>query len=1021
MRLIRALLVAAMLLQPFAASAALRSVFQYTHQRWSEESDAPRPVFAVAQDRRGYLWLATAVGVFRFDGTRFELISAGVDLVVHGPPSALLVRRNGDVWVNFERSGRFAAYRAGRLRFLRAPAAPHRVMSMHETRDGTVWVLTERIGVPLMRFRDGRWTSFGITAGAPLDNPFSMVVTGGGTVWVSFTGSVARVAPNGRRFEVVRRTPGALGRLSMDPQERIWLTERRGTYPITGPGGRGSPPPLRHAYATDAAQIRGWPAFDREGNLWIATYYDGLQRVPRPDPRGAASPAEAVSRVERFTSRDGLSANATTQIFQDMEGNVWAGTEDGLDKFWPATLRFEPLLTDTAAFGDLLLSASDGIVYIGQASTVYRVHPGGDPEPIFRTPVEPRTLCEAPDGAIWIGTNDREVVIWRDGRLRRLGQRVPVSTTIYDCAFDARGDYWVTAARGGMARFSAGRWQRMFGPSSDAFRPKSMVSDEHRRLVIQWNDRTLSRLDGSARRSTRIPFGDYQPFDVALHPVSPDTVFVAGRFGLARLRNGRFRTISAHRVPLFSGVNGMVQTPDGESWLAGPGGILRIASAELDRAFSHPVRAPSMQVFGAADGLGSAPHDHSRRSIVRGGDGRLWVATQTGTLWLDPADLSRSRMPPHVSVSALSADRVYRDPAGITLPAGTSDIEIDFAVLSFSNPRTPRVRYMIEGQDRDWVEAGMRRQAFYTNLAPGNYRFRVIAANEDGIWNEQGATLEFVIPPTFLQSWWFLFVCGLLALALLWLAYRLRVAQVAGRIRAGLEERLGERERIARELHDTLLQSVQGLVLRFQSVADRMPAELSSRAHLEEALKRADEVMAEGRNRVQDLRVAEFSGDLPELLRERAADAGFDPAIPVRIVVEGRPRPVHPLVAVELGRIAAEALFNIARHADARSVDITIRFTARQLGVEIRDDGIGISDDVLEKGHKPGHFGLLGMRERADRIGGNLSTDSRPGMGTAVTMTLPARHAFADQAPRRWLFSRLFTKLFRRRKEPSLA
>ena len=244
----------------------------------------------------------------------------------------------------------------------------------------------------------------------------------------------------------------------------------------------------------------------------------------------------------------------------------------------------------------------------------------------------------------------------------------------------------------------------------------------------------------------------------------------------------------------------------------------------------------------------------------------------------------------------------------------------------------------------------------------------MIAANNEGMWNRTGVSVDFEIPPTFLQSRWFLALCGVLALVLLWLIYRLRMAQVAGRIRSRLEERLGERERIARELHDTLLQSVQGLVLRFQSVANKMPAEGSSRAHLEAALKRADEIIAEGRNRVQDLRVADGSGDLPELLRERAVGTGFDPAIPIRIVVEGRPRPVHPLVAVELGRIAGEALFNVARHARANSVEITIRFAARQLGVEIRDDGVGIAEDVLEKGHKPGHFGLIGMRERAERI-----------------------------------------------------
>lgn len=1020
MRLIRALLVAAAtLLSATAAPAAppQRPLAHYTHQRWSEESDAPRPVFAMAQDRRGFLWVATAAGLFRFDGIRFEPISAGVDLVVHGAPSALLVRRNGEVWTSFERSRRFAAYAGGRLRFLPGPPAPHRVSVMQEAPDGTVWALTERIGQPLMRYRDGRWTTFGPEAGAPTDNPFSMVQTGDGTVWLSFTGAVVRLAPHASRFEYVRRETGARGRLSIDPQERIWLTDRHGTYPITGPGGRGAPPPLRFAYRTDAAQIRGWPRFDREGNLWIATYYDGLQRVARPDPRGAASAAEAVAAVENYTARDGLSSDLTTQLFQDAEGNVWLGTRNGLDRFWPASLRFEPRLADPAAFGDLLLRASDGSVYIGEASTVYRVRPGGRPEPILRTgAVEPRTLCEAPDGAIWIGTNDWRVTIWRNGAARPLGPRAPLDITVYDCAFDAAGDYWLTATLGGMVRFRAGRWEPMFGRAGPAFLPKSMTADARGRLFVHWNERHLALLDGPRRSLLAIPFGSYEPYDVALFAAAPDDLFVAGRFGLARLRGGRFQTIYARQAPLFSDLKGMVRTPGGDAWLASPGGILHMTAAQLESAFARPERAPAMHVFGAADGLRSQPHSHSRNAIVQGGDGRLWIATQSGTLWLDPAEITRSRATPRVAISALSADRVYRDPDTVTLPAGTSNIQIDFAVLSFANPRAARVRYRIEGQDADWVEAGTRRQAFYTNLAPGAYRFRLSAADADGVWSEEGASVSFEIPPTFFQSRWFVALCILLAAILLWLLYRLRVTQIARRIRAGLEERLGERERIARELHDTLLQGVQGLVLRFQSVANKLPAEAPPRAQLEDALKRADDVIAEGRDRVQDLRAADASGDLTELLRQRAAEAGFDPAIPVRIVVEGRPRPVHPLVSAELGRIAGEALSNAARHARARNVEITLRY-GRRLAVEIRDDGVGIGVEVLANGHLPGHFGLVGMRERAERIGGDLSLDSGPDMGCAVTVTLPARLAFADHAPPR----RRLADLFKRRKEPKRA
>jgi signal transduction histidine kinase len=382
---------------------------------------------------------------------------------------------------------------------------------------------------------------------------------------------------------------------------------------------------------------------------------------------------------------------------------------------------------------------------------------------------------------------------------------------------------------------------------------------------------------------------------------------------------------------------------------------------------------------------------------VQGGDGRIWIATETGTLWMDPRRIVRSDVLPGVAITSIAYEgHLARDPVSLALPAATSNIEIDFAALSFVDPKAVSVRYMLEGYDAGWIDPGARRQAFYTNLPPRDYRFRVIAANADGAWNRTGAAVSFEIPPTFLQSYWFLALCFALTVLLFWLAYRLHMAQVASRIRTRLEERIGERERIARELHDTLLQSVQGLVLRFQSVANRMPPGEPSRVHLESALRSADEVIVEGRNRVRDLRAGDTSGDPLANLQELADAAGFDPPVPIRIVVEGRPRQVHPLVAAEIRRIAGEALFNIARHARADSVDVAITYGDRQLGVQIRDDGVGIAPSVLAQGSKEGHFGLIGMRERAERIGGALLVDSAAGKGTDVTLTLPARLAYAE-------------------------
>jgi signal transduction histidine kinase len=365
---------------------------------------------------------------------------------------------------------------------------------------------------------------------------------------------------------------------------------------------------------------------------------------------------------------------------------------------------------------------------------------------------------------------------------------------------------------------------------------------------------------------------------------------------------------------------------------------------------------------------------------------------------MDPRRIVRTHLPPGVAIrSVTAADRLYRDPLSPRLPQATSSVEIDYAVLSFADPRQVRVLYKLEGFDKDWIDPGARRQAFYTNLKPGRYRFQVIAASNEEVWNRTGAAVAFDIPPTFLQSRWFVALCVVVTMALLWLFYRLRLAQLEQRIHVGHEARLSERERIARELHDTLLQSVQGLVLRFQSIANKMPPDEPVRGLMESALKRADDVIVDGRNRVRDLRTAESPDDLAAILEERGKAAGFDPPVPVHVVTEGVARAVHPLVAAEIGRIAGEALFNVARHAKARAVELTLHFADHQLSLRISDDGVGLPGEIVAKGHKPGHFGLLGMRERTQRIGGVLSIENRPGGGVEIIVKVPARLAYADK------------------------
>lgn len=1022
---LKALLIALALSPAFGVSADTRGLSQYTHQRWTQGSEAPAPVRAITQDRDGFLWLATDEGLFRFDGASFELIEPENTTERHGPPTALLVTRNGDVWTNYESSGQFAVYRAGALRLIETPRARNRITALAEGLDGAVWGLTARYDAEILRFKNGSWRTFDASDGLPLDDGMSMLVARDGAVWASYSNSVVRLASGAERFERVRSTPAGNGRLSQDRDGRIWLSEANGSYPLTGAAGRGAPPRLRSPYPIKDSQFRNVPLFDRNGNLWFARRNSGVGRLA-PGDLMATGPQRHPE--ESFLARDGLSSDVTYAVFEDREGNIWFGTERGLDKFRAATLRSDTLLTSPAVFGDKLLVGSDGSVYIGQANTIYRVRPGEDPTAILRNVREPQCMAEAPDGAIWIAFSSR-IIAWRQGRVSQLIDRPSIESshaTIHDCAFDRRGDFWFAAGGGGLHRYRRGRWEAIVQDVSNAddFYPMTLIADARGRIVLQWGRSHIALIDEPSRSVVALPFartaprkaqrdqGEGGPIPLTLYSARNGDLFVAGAFGLSRFRNGDARTILAE-PSRNARISGMTETLQGDFWIAYPRTIQRVTARELERAFANGTPLTPDVTLGFGDGLISRPHSHTQRAIVRGGDGRLWIATQTGTVSMDPARIVRNELPAGVAIRYLVADRrLYRDPKEVRLRPATANIEIDFAALSFADPHQVAVRYRLEGFDREWLDPGGRRQAFYTSLPPGRYRFRVIAANNDGVWNQAGAMTTFVIPPTFVQSGWFWVLCVAAGLCALWLMYRFRVAQIAERIRNRLEERSAERDRIARELHDTLLQGVQGLILRFQAVTERIPSVQTARGELEAALLAADAVIIDARDRVQDLRGKEGAGDIAALVEGLVAATPFGAETTVRVVVEGRPRPLNPLVAAEIARIVCEALMNIAHHARARSAEVAISFDARQLLVRIRDDGVGIPEEVLLRGARKGHFGMIGMRERAERIGAVFTAMSGAAGGTEVGLSLPIKLALVeDRSPKRYWLSRLLTRL----------
>src|SRR4030095_8753608 len=396
--------------------------------------------------------------------------------------------------------------------------------------------------------------------------------------------------------------------------------------------------------------------------------------------------------------------------------------------------------------------------------------------------------------------------------------------------------------------------------------------------------------------------------------------------GLSRIKDGHILTLTTQNGLPCNTVHWMMEDDAQSVWLYLSCGLVRIGQSELDAWASHPTQTIQVAVLDSSDGVSNHRFTGGYSPLVaKSADGKLWFVQSGGVSVIDPHHLPFNTIPPPVHIEQITADnKPYDATNGLRLPAGVRDLAIDYTALSLTAPEKMQVRVKLEGQDSDWRVPVNPRHAHYTNLGPGPYRFRVIASNNSGVWNEGGASLDFVIPPTWYQANWFRVLCVVAFLALLFAAYRLRVRQLATQFNMTLEARVSERTRIARDLHDTLLQSFQGTLRRFQSASNILPARpVEAKQRLDSALDQAAEAITEGRDAVQGLRSSAFeTNDLANGITAIATELNSDssgiesPAIDVE--VQGAPRNLNPIVGDEAYRIAGEAVRTALRHPPPR-------------------------------------------------------------------------------------------------------
>ncbi len=985
----------------------------FQHTAWTLADGAPPDIWALAQSPDGYLWLGTGAGLYRFDGVRFEPVRPA-----KGPPfpaidiTALLVGKSGELWIGYQ-SGGASVLRDGQLTNYMdgLPRAP--IHQFAQDQEGRVW-LTSDAG--MAEFSGGEWHAIGNHWNSPPPAGNSLFVARDGTLWVT-TSWGRSFRQDGSQLVYLRRGSNKFqdsgeaipvgAAITQAPDGRLWVSDAAlgarqiREFPLV------KNPSPRQGDRSTAWNFRALSlVFDNDGALWGVDRAAGIFRLQMQQRCFDASSGPGAPAAQRLSAAQGLTSAIAASLLKDAEGNIWVGTNLGLDRFRRANVVLETSVPTHSPEGYRGARGDSGDFYVSSGHALWRVSSKGASAKIFEAEGPITFLSTGRNGGLWIGTPAGLLQLAHE-RLRKVDlPRTERPAAVWKFEQDGAGNLWVALWGEGIFRRDGGTWKK-FEVAADLthIAPALMTTDEEDRKWLYYQGGPLVLLDG---RSIRTFNGAEGPNIGNIQTIlpTPREVLLAGDMGLARFIAGRFQALPAATHPELARISGILQTGQGETWLNGIAGLVRMQTRDLESAFNEPTRPFAYQLFDFRDGLpGPALQDSREPTAMEGSDGRLWFITNHGVAWVDPTRLTRNPIAPPVMIRAVRANGIAYPPGpSLTVPEGTSDLEIDYTALSLSIPERVRFRYRLEGSDTDWIDPAERRQAFYTRLGPGDYQFKVRAANNDGVWNMDGASMRVIIPPTFVQSRLFRVLCVLAGLALLWLIYTLRMRQISERLSDRSEARLAERERIARELHDTLLQGFQGLILRFQSVANRLPPGTQGRDLINEVLERADDVIIEGRDRVRSLRSVRSQTPLADLFRSAAERLHLAPGIHFRLGVEGAVKDLDSSVVEELAQIGNEALFNSMRHAAPSTIEVRIIYATRFLRVVLGDDGVGIDPAVLSNGSRENHFGLTGMRERARRINAGFVLRSAPGAGTTIEVTIPARVAYPNIRKRRTSF-----------------
>lgn len=990
---------------------------QYVFDVWQTDKGLPQnTIHVILQTRNGYLWMATEEGLVRFDGMQFKVFDKqNTREMKSDRVQVLLEDREASLWIGTPDG--LLRLKDGRLTTFTTTEglAGNNIISLYESGDGELW-----IGSPagLTRFSNERFTAYTTKNGLPNDSVGALQKDHAGNLWIGLPNGLARFRDGS--FSLYTTNDGLVS-----GNVRVIREDRQGVLWLGTPAGLSRFKDGRFtSYTTNEGLTndRVWSIHeDSKGNVWVGTdggltrFKDGkLNAYHIPDGLAAesvwaihedragslwlATPGGLTrmrdEKLTSYTTRDGLSSNIVLAICEDDEGSLWLGTEvGGLNRMKERkflTWSVEDGLPDERAW--TVIEDRSGGIWVGSyGGGLSRFKNGrftnfttsdGLPSNIVRA------LYEDHDGSIWIGT-PAGLARFKDGRFTNYDIEDGLShIAVWAINEDRTGALWI----GTLGGLTVRRDEKF-----SIYTTADGLSDDGVLSICPGRDGSIwiGTRGGGLNRFKDAEFTAYTTKDglsdnaVSTLCEDDDGVLWIGtrRGGLNRFKDGKFTVYTSKAGLLDDRVFHILDDGRGNLWISGETGISRISKKDLNDFAASQIEGLNTIAYDTSDGLASKQCGGGQPAAWKSADGKLWFATVKGIAAIEPSSITMNLRAPPVAIEQVVVDgRPLAVLDAGEIPAGTDKLEFHYTGISLGAPEKVRFKYRLEGFDEGWVDAGAKRVAYYTSIRPGNYTFRVIASNSDGVWNDGGASYRFRLRPYFHQTYWF--YGGLVAAVGLaaWGLYLLRIRQVKQRFSAVLEER----SRMAREIHDTLAQGFIGIRMQLEAGSKALPGgSVTAQRHLEIARSIANLSLAEARQFVWDLRSAALErGDLATALSDFADYLKADAAIEIDLKVSGAVRRLPGPVETNVLRIGQEALANAIKHSGASRIAIEITYEDKSINLSIVDNGRGF-DPTAAAAAANGHFGLIGMEERAARIGGEFAVTSRPGEGTTIVVTAP--------------------------------